>query len=204
MQVLPVQDGATEWERFELGPGGETELDFELPSGVPVVGRVTEKLGGRAIPGAIVGEGHQFLRTAVTDTDGRYRLEGIGGLGAYGLSAKAKGYGMAMLLELPSVVDGEIHVDFELPRAWSASGQLVEATGAPVANALITAGAAFHVNSRQWSLHSSCRSDQDGRFRIEDLSPGGRFGFTVRAPGLAQYHGWLPKPDEMSGECVLG
>src|SRR5262249_36216956 len=91
---------------------------------------------------------------------------------------------------------------------WSASGRVVDRAGAPVANALITAGGISGDADGQWSEHSSCRSDEGGGFRIEDLTRGhGRHGFTVSAPGFAQHHGWLPEPvagDETNlGEIVL-
>jgi protocatechuate 3,4-dioxygenase beta subunit len=205
VEVLPLAEEATQWTSFELDASGEKEMDFVLADGVAVVGRVTEAGSGRPLAGAIVGEGWQFRRTAVTDAEGRYRLAGIGGAGAYGLAAKAKGHGMAKRMELPSVVDGALHVDFELPLAWSASGRVVDVAGAPVENALITAGGSFGGAEGQMMEYTSCRSDQDGRFRIEDLTRGrAQHGFTVRAVGLARHHGWIPQALEGDSDSFLG
>lgn len=204
LEVLPREEEGTQWLKVQLDADGKARMDLSLLDGVAVVGRVTESGSGRALAGAIVGEGWQFRRTAVTDAEGRYRLPGIGGAGAYGISAKAKGHGQEKRLELPSAVNGEIRIDFELPPAWSASGRVVDRAGAPVSRALVVAGGSKSGKKGQQMERSACRSDADGRFRLEDLSPGWFHGLSVTAPGFATFHQRLAAPSVEGGEMALG
>jgi hypothetical protein len=206
--VLPRFEEATQWRGIELDDDGTARMDLVLADGAPVVGRVTEVGSGRPIAGAVVGEGWQFRRTAVTDEEGRYRLDGIGGAGAWGLAAKAKGHGTVKRMELPARVDGELHVDFELPLAWSATGRVMDREGRPVGGARVACSWSLNDQNGQQMARSSCFSATDGRFRLEDLSPGGRHSLSVTAAGFATLYRRLTEPQPFGaselGELTLG
>jgi protocatechuate 3,4-dioxygenase beta subunit len=204
VEVLPHAEEALHWTWVELGDERRVRRDFALAPGVAVVGRVTARESGLPIEGATVGEGWQLRRTAVTDADGRYRLPGIGGGGAYGLVARANGRGQVKRLELPPVVDGAIRVDFELPRAWSATGRVVDRAGAPIAGARVDASGHGGADQGQELARSTARSAADGRFQLRDLAPGYRYTASVGAPGFASILRAFPEPSTDGGVAELG
>jgi hypothetical protein len=180
LEVLPRSEEARQFVPVELDGDGKARLDFVLATGAVVAGRVSEAGTGRALEGAIVGEGRQSRRTAVTDTEGLYRLEGVGGAGAYGLTARAAGHAGAKRLTLPPTVDGVVRVDFELGLSASVAGRVVDDAGAPLKGARVVASGGSQGPEGRYLERSATTTDADGCFRLEDLSPGVRSVLSCR------------------------
>lgn len=170
--------------RIASGP-----LRVRLERGGAIVGVVREGDGGRPVAGARVGVesdvpslevgGADATRDeAVTDAEGRFRLEGIG-RGAVRLSARAPGYARAAR----SGVRAGSSVELFLFPGATLSGSVRDEAGRPVRGALVQAQ-----GDAGWEAPAPERTDEGGRFVVAGVAPG---EYTLvareggRAPGIA-------------------
>ncbi|MEO6710005.1 MAG: carboxypeptidase-like regulatory domain-containing protein [Planctomycetota bacterium] len=170
LEVVPLVEQCSEWIRIQLDSESQAERNVEVADGFVVQGKVSVAGSGSPIPGATVGEGWTFRRTAVTDASGEYRLTGFGDPGESELFAKARGYGSAKRQDLSGAVDGVMHVDFQLEPARRAHGRIVDGRGAPLSGALAAAIASDDGPQGQRTDWVSSRTDAAGRFEIDDLT----------------------------------
>jgi len=181
--------------QIQLEPGQSVQQDFTLAAGITILGRVTDSLTGKPIPGAELSHGWTFERTTTSGPDGRYALEGFGASGTYDVHVRAAGYGRTESGDLE--IDPELEeftLDFELEPARRASGRVLDPSGQPLAGAYVAAvanefdrgrkSAAWWSSGTQKSDWQSAWSDDEGRFLIVDLRPDARHSLFVRAEGL--------------------
>lgn len=191
-----------------------------------ISGRVTDT-GGAALAGVRVSTGlvsggsygvpwgFEAEASAVTDGDGRYRLEGYGGTHARVRTQQAgSGYIDNMWPNMPCDawnlfcdqsdaiyppaidVDTQPHltaIDFVLQRGADASlrGRVTDAaTSAPLPNQRVSV-----VPVANRLLARPFVTDSDGRFAITGLTPGDYYLFATPSLGVAQIPGWL-YPDQ--------
>ncbi len=164
-------------------------LAVRLEKGGVITGVVREGDGNRPIAGARVAvesglstpEGWSAEATrneAVTDAEGRFRLEGIG-RAPVRLSARARGFGRA---ERSGVRAGASVELFLFPGATLA-GAVRDDGGRPVKGATVRA-----VGDTSWNAPPTERTDERGEFELAVFPPG---EYTVvareggRAPGIA-------------------
>jgi protocatechuate 3,4-dioxygenase beta subunit len=204
LAVVPKLEQCSDWIELTLPPDGKIERDVVLGDGIIVAGKVTELGTGRAIEGAIVGEGWTFQRTATTNANGEYELHGFGNTGINEIAAKAPGFGQTKTEELPGAVDGVIHLDFQLAPARAARGRVVDAKGAPIEGVLAAAIASEMGGKGQRIDWVHGRSDVDGRFRIDNLTHELRHALMLTKRGFATRVYNFPAREFESAELDLG
>jgi hypothetical protein len=171
---------------------GTTSIRIELTSGRTLEGLVRDGDTGAPIVGARVIAGWSV---ALTDDHGRYAIHGWSSLatGIDELTARARGYGARCV----AIRDGG-GVDFNLRRGDDIIGRVMDASGRPVASALvraITSAGQVSATSDIFDFHIAL-TGPEGRFRMRgarrDLGPHGLF---ITAEG----HGWARAQAQHAG-----
>lgn len=164
-------------------------------------GRVTDAATGAPIAGAVVGvEWGQRPRTT-TDADGRYVLTAGNAAGIDALFADAPGY--AWTGRPRAGYDDP--VDFALRAAVTLRGRLVDPSGAPVANAVLSAHGSYR--GPLPTGRGLATSGPDGRFAVPGLSSGTRTEVWIEAAGFGRVGAVLAASDDAPnrdlGDLVL-
>jgi protocatechuate 3,4-dioxygenase beta subunit len=145
----------------------EQALTIRLRRGALVQGRVAAS-DGSPVSGASVSvveeTGGRWMSGATTDGDGRYRLDGVEP-GRRTVGAVAED-GRSTRREL-EVIDGANTLDLAFEPGWPVAGTVLDAAGAPVADAFLTLAA----ESTAWA-GIEARTDEHGAFRFEDVREG--------------------------------
>jgi protocatechuate 3,4-dioxygenase beta subunit len=181
------------------------EIRIVLREGAVVRGRVVGA-GGEPVAAAQVsalgGSRPPFrshsLRSATTDSDGRYRLDGLPTRQMTFAVEHPKYRRQARDLEVRA---GGNRLDFELEDSWEISGRVVDAEGGPASGARVRAVSTSGVGSA-------------GSEAREPVLTAGDGGFTIRIPAQGQYivraekSGYAPaQTDEavrIEGQSVYG
>jgi protocatechuate 3,4-dioxygenase beta subunit len=189
------QRGAMLFEErvFELGLGETREHDVELAWGGTIAGHVVDGAGA-PVPGAMVWFRGEMASDCMTDAAGAFACGALTG-GKYTASVfPASGAAYAYrFLETPPVVelpDGDARTDgvrlVVAPARLSIAGTVVDAFGAPVADVAVNAFGFERRPRGTFETPPGTLTDENGRFRIVDLSPGDyvvevqRGGFAAR------------------------
>jgi RNA polymerase sigma-70 factor (ECF subfamily) len=206
------------------------DVILTLAGAATLTGRVTD-LDGAPVGMArvrwigLVGEGALLVREAVATADGAYRLDGIPsalvwqGLGnSYDSRLAATAEGFAPLSVQWDPIAGPPKLDLRLVRGATLVGRVTDGeTGHAVADARIlvssyeypepggAGGPGLHA-SRITRLLAECRSDAEGRFRVEHMPASGFHPLRVNAGGqrgamigraVALAPGYAPGDDEI-------
>lgn len=147
--------------------GGDVQLDLLFESGLTLSGRVTR--GGEAVDGATVatmGVGVESGGSAVTDSTGAFRVEGLKP-GQYWLSVSHFQRGLQHSQTLDLETSREIEIELPVARV---SGRVVDATsGAALAGVVLRAEKAGQPSS---FFGPRAVSDNDGSFVLSGLAAG--------------------------------
>ncbi|MEO7592500.1 MAG: carboxypeptidase-like regulatory domain-containing protein, partial [Byssovorax sp.] len=182
-----LEMGASTWawdehaRRVTLAASGETTVRVTLDRGRTLSGRVTDADTKAPIEGASVGMGWGIKRAVVTDTEGRYTLEGWTGNGIHDVHVRAPGYGRGQAnVEAASVLD------FELSKGDAVVGRVLGPDGSPVAGAVVAAvGSTYRENVQTMSTADGATS-ADGRFALTGLRRDLSHTLVVMAPGCGR------------------
>lgn len=189
------QRGAMMFEErvFELGLGETREHDVELAWGGTIAGHVVDG-AGVPVAGVIVWFRGEGASICVTDNLGAFACGALTG-GKYTASVFPSGGATHAFrfVETPPVVelrDGDARTAgvrlVIAPTRLAIAGTVVDASGAPVADVAVTAYGLERRPHGTFDTPSSTITDESGRFRIVDLSPGDyvvevqRGGFAAR------------------------
>ena len=161
---------------------GEVVLPFRLAEGGTIAGRVTDMqdrpIGGAGVLVELQGRGvgqELFVQAlAVTDTRGRYRLEGLDPGRIGGITVEAEGFATVSGLynRFPVEVGATLDADVVLARGTILRGRVLDGAGSTVPGAVVRLS--IRLPSRGSFPSSSRRStvaDGDGRFAFERLQP---------------------------------
>ena len=186
-------------EHSGLGLRGATEIEFQ--PGVPVEIQMEQyeraRISGRVInhkkepiSSANIGlmhwgrqqnKGHGTT-VAVTDSDGWFRdVELIVG-DEYDISATAEGYRRAEIERFTATTEMSQMTDLILSPIDSRffiEGRVTDTSGEPVRGAMVL--------TNQWSKHWHTRTDENGDYRLEDLSMAVAIRLTVSHPEYAHH-----------------
>lgn len=196
-----VQFPGGEWRstgrRFTIQTRSLSNVRVEIggESGHLLAG-VVRDADGVPLPGAYV-RAHMVIpphdsQTGLTDTDGRFVLEGLSE-GRYFVHAAHRGFGSAYQQNTPVPMDGE--VDLTLPRRGGLTARIVDAaTGAPVPSFEVfeskpVGGDNPTTVTQNWERIES----PEGVYTASNLPPQ-PFAFRVRAEGYALYETELTIP----------
>jgi len=168
LRLLVRADGWMPEERtgIEVGTGTVESLTIRLRRGAAIEGRVVAADGSPVSDAAVdvVESSGRGFRGVRSDGDGRYRLEGVEpGQRVVGASAED---GRSTTREL-EVIEGTNTLDLVFEPGWPVAGVVVDAAGAPVADALLT----LATDSTAWG-GLDARSDDRGAFRFEEVREG--------------------------------
>ncbi|MEM6572553.1 MAG: carboxypeptidase regulatory-like domain-containing protein, partial [Planctomycetota bacterium] len=161
-------------EGVEPPPEDGIELDLVLRTGARVAGRVLDSSGDPVARGLVwLGDHPGFASNARTATDrqGRFQFESIRARRTL-LGFEKRGHPTDVRTITP--IDEEtLFVEIRLPEAAPLSGRVVDATGAAVVGAVVTARRRDPSDRiRMGSRGSVARTDTDGTFTIEGVSLG--------------------------------
>jgi hypothetical protein len=130
-------------------------------------------------------------QTTDTDTDGRYRFDGLPA-GAYRVSAEKPGfvaleYGSKRPFVRPSSIDlkdGQtMKADLALPRGAALDGRILDESGEPSENITVAAVRdAYTPSGRRPAVVTQATTDDLGRFRVHSLPPGDYYLRAVPGP----------------------
>jgi protocatechuate 3,4-dioxygenase beta subunit len=179
--VWAQSDGAKpEIRGVAIEPGiehGVPDVDitiYELQGPVPGLGRIIQRQAGRV----------------TTDNQGKFRFQ-TERFGEYRVTANKEGYsGKATSTDVILSADhANREVRFALGRTGEITGRVLdEETGEPLPNFAIEADSFFYQNGLPRTANGTlARTDEDGRFAVQDLDPGRYVVFArSRVRGLAR------------------
>ncbi len=181
--------------------GRVTTGDGEPAAGLVVQVQGESRLFGRRRPGTPPRPYRPSQRSAHTDAEGRYRVDGLEP-DRYTVQAKAEGRGEAQArLEIGELGEvGETHLDLVLKegRGVTVAGRVVDEDGGPVPGAEVRLAAG---DRRNGSMQLGGASLPDGSFRLTGVAAG-TYRLTAGGPGLLD-----PEPDrqvQVAGAPVEG
>lgn len=182
--------------RADQDPSG---IDFELPEGGHIAGRVLDSQGIGISGAAVSARGldfyNQFLvRNAQTDGDGGFALSGLDSIsvdgvpvpGLYLVSASAAGeppayagarWTQSEAVPVPASRGETTELNVHIPAPTDVAGRILDEAGAPVEGATITARAAGRIGG-------DATTDADGEFLLSGIA-GAEVRVHVSAPGFA-------------------
>ncbi len=189
-------------------PRGKEGIEIRLARGASLSGRVTAAAGGRPVAGVAVRVVPDRRDTAyfppdpaTTDADGRYLVadlpagEAIAFAEGGGWVTKGVGDGDALrppALSVSLVAGKAETLDLDVVKAASATGVVLDATGAPVAGAVVSAQGRQSPTSYWWlgaienTRVEATATAADGTFAVEGLVGGANYVFAATAPDGAK------------------
>ena len=170
--------GIPAWAQPLLPEHGDLPVEFVLPAGRTVGGRVTAASTGEPLTGALVGSNWVMDRPVAAGADGRYRFPGWTGEGTSIITAAAEGYGS---IRLPVPPEGDL--DFALEPAFAATGRVVDAAGAPVPGARVVASGGWQEGTVSGSDRAMAACGPDGGFTLRNLSHRASHDLVAEADG---------------------
>jgi protocatechuate 3,4-dioxygenase beta subunit len=179
---------------------GTTDLVIELSQGLTLTGRVVDDTGTPVerfrVHADSDGDSDRFffgsgqdIERSFRSKDGTFALEGFEE-GPWYVLASAKGHGDSGR-QLVEVTGGTGPVKLVVPRVATVAGVVRDASGAPVVGARVNvqdeelAGYSFDID---FGIHSPVSTDEEGRFRFEDVPPGS-VRLIATARGFADFEG---------------
>lgn len=160
-----------------------SDLEVLMDRGVRVTGRVTGPDGG-ALSGVAVRPSRAGNRrmpmplnpgsAALTDANGEYTIEAVEP-GSTTFAFMRSGY--VTTEKTADLKPKEARVDAQLGTGVRVSGTVVTDSGAPAADAMVSARSSAGTTS-----YSSTRTDQNGAFQMEAMAPG-RYTFSAQKQG---------------------
>jgi RNA polymerase sigma factor (sigma-70 family) len=198
VQAFTADGGLMPPERVELRSGGVTEVELAVGEGFALEGVVVDERDGHAIPGARIyfatcedfGHANRDIESvpiAVTDDGGRFRLHAAFEWQLPNLHVSARGYGLQSF-DTPKPADPAPRVEVRLRTGRAIVGRVIDATGSPVADAVVHRRGGVDCSQATISIRNDfgvARTADDGRFRLEDADPRSDHLLTVQHEGFA-------------------
>jgi uncharacterized GH25 family protein len=187
-QNATVAEGRTTDVALRMTEGGRAEGAVVNGAGQPVAGAQVAVLNEARVPM------HASL-SAKTDDQGLYVIEGIP-LAKVGLLVRASRYHPLEKYDIAFTTPGERQThNFTLDAGTTVAGRVVDESGAPLADAIVTAGAIQDVGG-------TARTDRDGRFAIYGLGKK-PLGLSASAKGYGTAYLRNVAPDTQDVELRL-
>ncbi len=165
-------------------------VTLRMRKGGAVEVTVTERAGGKPVPGAQVELRSTLTWKAATNADGVAKLQGVGASWS-ALAVQAKGFApSAMRVSTSGIADSVEKVALSLARGAALSGRVVDEAGKPIANARVVATNASEPLPVVDPRRDGVLTSGDGAFTIPSLSAGtwrisasaGEYAPTTSAP----------------------
>ncbi|HVS66820.1 MAG TPA: carboxypeptidase regulatory-like domain-containing protein [Thermoanaerobaculia bacterium] len=191
---LVVEDDAGRFDaEVDVPPDEKAPLEITLEPWTLLTGRVLDAETQQPVAGALVWEGEQPQRAAVTDAAGSYALRSASFDRVTGveLHVQARGF-------VPSRAtgSGEPHTRIEMPSAalepaWTLEGIVRDVEGHPIEGVAV---AWREPGWRRTPEGGAARSDEDGRFQLWGLPFGHRLIIRATSPGFETRYGEVVAP----------
>jgi protocatechuate 3,4-dioxygenase beta subunit len=182
--LLMTRDGRS--QPVQLAATDTAEETVTLRDTAVLTGKVRDAASGRPLAGALVSPGADPGAFVWTDAEGAYRLP-VGGPGRAWAQAEAPGHlGKRIPIERPQLRSGGRMPTVALSPATVVRGQVVDARGAPVGGAALTALPEAVLALRPVPPGAGDRgaSGKDGRFALRRLRPGDVYEIAATRPGF--------------------
>jgi len=201
--AAPATHVASRQLEVEVAPGSTERVEILVEAGRALTGIVRDAVSLDALEGARVSTWYFLGKTAVTDGQGRFRIDGVG-LFAGTLSADAVGYSRAEIsFDAGVPADEALELEVALSRAVRLEGRVVDMRSTPIRGAIAVATGRQTVDGidrREWR---EAVAGVDGRFVIEGARADIPLAVQVRAPGFGARSFSAPGPDA-AGVVALG
>lgn len=185
-----------------------------------ISGRIVVVQGGQAVPVrrahvTVSSEKLPQSQTVDTDTEGRYRVDGLPA-GAFQISAEKPGFVMAgdggsraaaRPVSITLATGQRQMLDVLMQRGAAVEGRVVSTIGDPGVNLTVSAFRFLYgPTGRQLSIVSQVRTDDLGQYRIHTLPPGDYFLYAVPDPTAAIPEQQAPgeRPQGLAGTYYPG
>jgi hypothetical protein len=140
----------------------------------PLVGSVRDSKSGKPVPGVVVTEVNDYVPKAITDANGRYRLEGVPKKRHYGLNvAGRKGvpyfdYTHTWVADVAGL--GPLETDLVIDRGLELTGRVIDKAGRPVRAEVFYSPARDNPNAKEYLQRvissDGYRTKPDGSFYL--------------------------------------
>ncbi len=178
-----AQKGSPGWTAVDIPASGETvEVDVVMSASRTLRGRVTDKVTGDPVEGAVIGMNWVQGGPVRSDENGRYELPGWTGGGAQEIAISHPDYGRDN-----ARVESLDVIDFALVPGDRVVGRIVDASGTPVAGARLTAIGSTRREDGQMVSRGYGVSAADGRFDVGGLRHDMYHSLVVLKPGFGRY-----------------
>ena len=204
LSVVP-REGSAPWiDRMELQEGVDRTMDFDIRSGPPIRGKVTDADTHLPIVDAEVGTGWMFEQSVRTNASGDYEFRGSPLTGDAELHVRAEGYGRreARVHRIENAL--EDRADFGLTRARTARGRVQDEAGRPIADAYIAAIEYDQFAEPQRMDWIGSSSVADGSFELRNLRPDGPHTLVAMKEGLGMMALAFPESESKESTIDLG
>ena len=155
-------------------------VTIEGSTGLPVPNAVVQLKSNTGFPEISPTPGREYGLSAKVDHTGYFRVENAPS-GIVTISAVAPGYARIEKVNTAIAESSENIINFELPKGLAIAGVVIDADGAPVANAKVEASAI----SSKTPATGQTRSDRQGNFSIIGLVEG-PYLMSAVAPGYVR------------------
>ncbi|MCR9247311.1 MAG: carboxypeptidase-like regulatory domain-containing protein [bacterium] len=186
VSVHPDAAASPRWQKVELRAGEVTELSVDVKPGRVLKGRVLDE-AGKAVPGAVIGEGWTMRRRVVAGDDGVFAFPGFA-VNTYGeLLCRAQGF-VGEVVQQAELKNAKSH-EFVLARGGVVRGRLLNAAGEPLRDTYVAA-VSMDGEPHTWVPG---RTDAEGRFSLGGIPTRVRPVLFVKRLGLATSVWFVPK-----------
>lgn len=187
VKLMLSKDGYQDVRRDVVLRGGSEAQQFDLtlpkrPDGGSVAGVVTDANGSPIVGARVANRGRSSsdLREALTDSDGRFRLDDVfRGSSGHELFVRAEGYAARPVSFQPGSADDPAELTVTLEDGHRISGKVVDEMGAPLSGVRV-----YYAGGNRFpgiDLGGNTTTGADGRFQFNSLPDDCPFSFSKRA-----------------------
>jgi protocatechuate 3,4-dioxygenase beta subunit len=207
LSVTSSEGGTPQRSGVAVQPGDAQRVDLRLERGIELRGRVTDAVTGAPIAGAEICESWIFAKRVLTDADGGFVYPDFPHEGYQEITVRARGYGRRGIDVLGPFesVPSKSFLEVELRPAATVSGRVVAADGRPLLGVYVACAASVFTDDGQQTDWRAGRTDEAGRYRIDDVRTDVTHALFLQRDGLGTvaYEIGVPRREHEVPDIVM-